>query len=181
MDSTRLAFVPVSREEIETLVAWLTTDTWPFHGRHRLDPDEVRRELSDDGYWRETHRTFWVVVDEAVRAGTVRLLDLDDHSPEASFRIRTPYRGRGIGTRMVQFAADHVFTQFPARLRLEGTTRVDNLAMRRAFRRAGWVAEGYLRRAWESADGSVHDALIYAVTRDDWSSGTVTPIPSPIE
>jgi RimJ/RimL family protein N-acetyltransferase len=181
MDPTRLAFVPVRREEIDTLVAWLTTDSWPFHGRSRLDPDEVRRELSDDDYWQDTHRTFWVVVDEAVRAGTVRLLDLADNSPEASFRIRTPYRGRGIGTRMIQFAADHVFGHFPEKVRLEGTTRVDNLAMRRAFRRAGWVAEAYYRRAWPSQDGLIHDAVGYAVIRDDWAGGTITPIPSPLE
>jgi RimJ/RimL family protein N-acetyltransferase len=181
MDPSRLQFVPVSRDQVETLVAWLTTDTWPFHGNSRLDPDETRASLNEADYWQERHRTFWVVVDEAVRAGTVRLLDLDDSSPEAAFRIRTPYRGRGIGTQMVRFAADHVFGQFHDKLRLEGTTRVDNVGMRTAFRRAGWVAEAYYRRAWPSADGAVHDAVAYAIIRDDWEGGTTTSIPCPID
>jgi RimJ/RimL family protein N-acetyltransferase len=53
--------------------------------------------------------------------------------------------------------------------------------MQRAFRRAGWVAEGYLRQAWPSQDGTVHDALLYAIVRDDWANGSFTPIPCPIE
>jgi RimJ/RimL family protein N-acetyltransferase len=65
--------------------------------------------------------------------------------------------------------------------RLEGQTRVDNQAMRRVFRRAGWVAEAFYRKAWPSEDGAIHDAVGYAILRDDWANGTVTPVLWPLE
>ena len=179
--SSRLAFVPIAPEEIGTLVAWLTTDIWPFHGRPRPTPEQVRAAAAEGAYWGEEHRAFWVIVDEASRVGMVRVEDVGDTSPTTDFRIRTPYRGRGIGTEMVRWAASYVFTTFPDKLRLEGNTRADNLAMRRTFRRCGWVAEGYYRQAWPSEGGTVHDAVGYAILRDDWASETVTPVPWPLE
>ena len=178
---SRLAFVPIAPEESETLVAWLTTDSWPFHGQTRPTPDQVRAAAAGDAYWGEEHRAFWVVLDEASRVGLVRVEDIGDHSPTTDFRIRTPYRGRGIGTEMVRWAAGFVFTTFPDKLRLEGTTRVDNHAMRRTFRRCGWAAEAYCRKAWPSEDGAIKDAVGYAILRDDWANGTVTPVPWPLE
>ncbi|WP_258024275.1 hypothetical protein [Streptomyces bambusae] len=46
--------------------------------------------------------------------------------------------------------------------------------MRRTFRRCGYVKEAHYRDAWPGADGTVHDAVGYAVLRRDWLSGTVT-------
>ena len=181
MDPARLQFVSVSPVDLETLVAWLTTDTWPFHGRPRPTPAQIREAAAGGAYWGGAHHAFWVILDEASRVGLVRIEDLPDTSPTTDFRLRTPYRGRGIGVAMVRWAAAHVFTTFPDKLRLEGYTRVDNLAMRRTFRRGGWVAEAYHRQAWPAADGTVHDAVGYAVLRDDWASGTVTPVPWPVE
>ena len=122
IDPARLAFVPVTEGDLETLVVWLTTDTWPFHGRTTMGADQVRAAAADGAYWGDEHRAFWVVVDEASRVGLVRLEYLKDTSPTTDFRIRTPYRGRGIGTAMVRWAADHLFTHYPDRLRLEGQT-----------------------------------------------------------
>jgi RimJ/RimL family protein N-acetyltransferase len=181
MDPARLEFVPVAAEDLETLVAWLTTDTWPFHGRTRPTAEQVQAAAAEGAYWGDENRTFWVIVDEASRVGLIRLEDLQDHSPTTDFRVRTPYRGRGIGTEMVRFAADHLFTAFPDKPRLEGQTRVDNLGMRRTFRRAGWIPEAFYRKAWPAEDGTVYDAVGYAILRDDWANGTTTPVPWPIE
>lgn len=180
VDPARLAFVPIEPTELGTLIAWLTTDRWPFHGRTRPTADQVRAAAAEGAYWGEEHRAFWVVLDEASRVGMIRIEDVPDHSPTTDFRIRTPYRGRGIGTEMVRWAAGYVFTTFD-KLRLEGNTRVDNFAMRRTFRRCGWIAEAYYRRAWPAEDGTVHDAVGYAILRDDWANGTVTPVPWPLE
>jgi RimJ/RimL family protein N-acetyltransferase len=181
MDPARLEFVPVSPDQLETLVAWLSTDTWPFHGQLRPTPERIRAAAAEGAYWGEEHQAFWVVLDEASRVGLVRLEYLGDSSPTTDFRIRTPYRGRGIGIQMVRWAADHLFTAFPDKLRLEGQTRVDNLPMRQTFRRCGWVAEAYYRQAWPTDEGTIHDAVGYAVLRDDWANGTTTPVPWPLE
>jgi len=59
--------------------------------------------------------------------------------------------------------------------RIEGTTRQDNRAMRRLFLRCGYAKEAHYRDAWPAQDGTIHDAVGYAILRRDWSAGTVTP------
>jgi RimJ/RimL family protein N-acetyltransferase len=41
----------------------------------------------------------------------------------------------------------YLFTEFPGIRRIEGTTRADNHAMRRTFRRCGYVKEAHWRQA----------------------------------
>jgi RimJ/RimL family protein N-acetyltransferase len=48
--------------------------------------------------------------------------------------------------------------------------------MRKVFARAGYVQEAVYRRAWPAADGEMLDGIGYAILRDDWKSGTVTPV-----
>jgi hypothetical protein len=62
--------------------------------------------------------------------------------------------------------------------RLEGTTRQDNVAMRRTFRAVGFVKEAHYRRGWPAPrrDGRLLDAVGYALLRTDWRDGTTTPV-----
>lgn len=62
------------------------------------------------------------------------------------------------------------------KIRIEGYTRADNLAMRKCFTKAGFVKEGYLRNAWENEDGSISDTVLYASIFDDWKDNITTPI-----
>jgi RimJ/RimL family protein N-acetyltransferase len=48
--------------------------------------------------------------------------------------------------------------------------------MRRVFRRSGYVKEGHYRDGWPDPDGTVHDAVGYAILRRDWLSGTTTAV-----
>jgi RimJ/RimL family protein N-acetyltransferase len=89
-------------------------------------------------------------------------------------RVRAADRGRGVGGRAPAWLTGHVFTAFPGATRIEATTRQDNSAMRRVFRRCGWVKEAHYRDAWPGSGGAVHDAVGYAILRRDWESGTVT-------
>ena len=125
--------------------------------------------------------TVWVTLDEAVRIGRIVIQDLEDLTAVASFRIRTAYRGRGIGLQIVRWAADNVFGDYPNVQRVEGQTRADNHAMQRAFRRAGWRAEAYYRRSWPDPTGTLHDSIGYAILRPDWETGTTTPVPWPFD
>lgn len=176
VDAGRLSFEPFVPEAADALVGWLCSETWPFHTSARPEPGEVRSQL-ENGDFTEDARVFWVLWDGMERVGLVRLEYLSEESPTADFRVREAYRGRGIGKRMVRWAAGYVFTTFPDKPRLEGQTREDNVAMRRVFERCGWVREAYYRRAWPAADGSLRGGVGYAILNDDWRSGRTTPIP----
>lgn len=60
--------------------------------------------------------------------------------------------------------------------RIEGHTRRDNLAMQHVLERCGYVREAHHRQAWPGSDGRVHDSFGYAILRQDWLSGDITPI-----
>jgi RimJ/RimL family protein N-acetyltransferase len=180
MDPARLQFIPESPDDTELLVSWLTTDTWPFHGSPTLTEEKVREMLADREDASKDLRV-WVTLDEAVRIGRIVIQDLEDLTAVANFRIRTPYRGRGIGLQMVRWAADRVFRDFPNVQRVEGQTRVDNYAMQRVFRRAGWQPEAYYRRSWPDPSGTFHDSIGYAILRPEWETGVKTPVPWPFD
>jgi RimJ/RimL family protein N-acetyltransferase len=42
--------------------------------------------------------------------------------------------------------------------------------------RCGYVREAHHWQAWPGSDGSVHDSFGYAILRQDWLSGDITPI-----
>ena len=67
-----------------------------------------------------------------------------------------------------------MFAGFPGIRRIEGTTRQDNWAMRRAFRTCGYVKEAHYRQAWPGRDGRIYDAVGYAILRSDWQAGAIT-------
>lgn len=68
---------------------------------------------------------------------------------------------------MVRWAAENLFTT-TSKHRLAGETRVDNVAMRRAFERCGWKQEAHYRQSWPTDDGGWTDSVSYAILRDDW-------------
>jgi RimJ/RimL family protein N-acetyltransferase len=77
-------------------------------------------------------------------------------------------RGSGIGRRaLAQFVA-MLFEQERAH-RVQLTTDVDNVAMRRVAEALGFGFEGTLRGFMPSKDGP-RDYRMYAITREDWSA-----------
>ncbi len=156
-------------------MTWLCAETWPFHGRPQLDPQAVRHGLTAGRYAGDDTETFWIA-DGGHRVGLLVLRELDDLTPTFDLRLRAAARGRGLGRAALAWLAEHLFATRD-KPRVEGTTRADNVAMRRAFRAAGWVKEGHHRRAWPDAVGVLHDAVTYAVLRTDWERGETTPVP----
>ncbi|WP_042366042.1 GNAT family N-acetyltransferase [Streptacidiphilus neutrinimicus] len=159
--------------EAEDLIGFLAGDTWPFHGAEVVDRETVRQRINEGCYDGEDARAFWITV-AGERAGLVRLMDLDDDTPLFDLRIRSRYRGRGLGGQALAWLTGYLFTEFPGVRRIEGTTRQDNAAMRRAFLRAGYAKEAHYRDAWPTSDGGVRDAVGYAILRRDWVSGSTT-------
>lgn len=164
-----MEFPQVARTDVAALLEFLTGEEWPFHVVSRIYPGDVRDRFSTGAY----DDSFWVV-DNGVRIGLIRLMDLNDGTPLFDLRISSPARGRGAGTAAVRWLTEHIFTNHDTN-RIEGTTREDNHAMRRVFDKAGYVKESHYRDAWPGQDG-LHDSVGYAILRRDWQNGTVTPV-----
>jgi hypothetical protein len=115
-------------------------------------------------------RTFRVLAD-GDPAGVIRLYDLDDGGPMFDLRLRTAYRGRGIGTDAVRWLTGYLFTELPEVHRIEATTRADNRPMRRVLGKCGYEREARYRQAWPVPGGPPQDSLGYAILRSDWAAG----------
>jgi RimJ/RimL family protein N-acetyltransferase len=72
-------------------------------------------------------------------------------------------RGRGVGREAVALFTEQLFEQGLARV--QASTAVSNLAMRRVLERLGWELEGVLRAYGPAEDGAREDYAMYAVTR----------------
>jgi RimJ/RimL family protein N-acetyltransferase len=163
----------------EVLATWLSSEQWPFHSSPKLEHEQVLKLLDDGDYFDgPNNATFWVML-EAERVGLIRLFDLEDigdGEPMFDLRIRSEFRGLGLGTQAVQWLTDHLFSNHEVLERISGTTRSDNLAMRRVFRRCSYVKEAHHRRSWLSADGQMFDTVAYGILREDWVRKTITPV-----
>ena len=158
------------------LVDFMTRNAFPFHVRPRLTAADVEHAIADGAYRDEDHDTYWVEHPDLGRIGVLRLEDLTDAAPLFDLRLDAPFRGRGLGVEVLRAATDHVFGTMPEVHRFEGQTREDNTAMRRTFRRCGWVQEAYYREAWPVRDGAPLASVAYSVLRRDWETGTTTPV-----
>lgn len=170
-----LEFIPFDDSQAERLAAFLAAHDWPFHSGGRPTVASALAWVQEGAFDNDSTRTFWIV-DDTVEVGIVRLDDLDDGTPLFDLRLAETARGRGIGTAAVRWLTDYLFAELPAENRIEATTRRDNVAMRVALRRCGYVKESHWRDSWPAADGSVHDGIGYGVLRSDWESGRSTPV-----
>ncbi|MFD1205942.1 MULTISPECIES: GNAT family N-acetyltransferase [Sporosarcina] len=164
-------------EEQEQLIHFLTTNTWPFHGNAHPERDLIEKTIEEGGYESDEVKTFWVQTDDEEIVGIVKIYDLQDEIPLFDLRIADRYRGFGYGPQALRLITEFVFGLPEEKIRLEGHTRQDNLAMRKTFERAGFVKEAHLRKAWFSPkENSYYDAVTYGMTREDFLAGTTTPV-----
>ena len=161
-------------DEIEDLVQFMLTNKWPFHSGGNLTEKQLTKTFQK-GWYSEGRETFWVEYNQA-KVGLLILHGIEDSIPIFDLRIQESIRGKGIGTRTLLWLKEYVFNLPEKKIRIEAYTRSDNLGMRKAFTKSGFVKEGYLRQAWENDDGTISDSLCYAVIRSDWEQGIVTPI-----
>ena len=75
-------------------------------------------------------------------------------------------RGRGFGTAALAQIVERLFAAEGAG-RVQASTALDNVAMRRALERAGFALEGTLRSFMPASAGR-EDYALYALTREDW-------------
>ena len=164
----------------DRLVTFLTSEEWPFHVNSRLSQDKVLGMIKEGTFNGSNHESFWILDESKKEIGFIRLFDLEDVDggyPLFDLRIRAEYRGRGLGKSAVQWLTPYLFEKHPKLERIVGTTRADNSAMRKVFRSSGYVKEGHYRRDWSSSNGACFDTVKYGILREDWASGTTTPVP----
>lgn len=161
------------RDDAALLVDFMTASEWPFHGGRTEVARAVAARVEAGHYDADGSRTFWIAR-AGHPVGLIRLFDLGDDTPMFDLRIAFDHRGQGLGRAALAWLTEYVFTEFPDVVRIEGTTRQDNVAMRRVFRACGYVKEAHYRSAWPDEHGQRRDAVGYAVIRTDWVNGTVT-------
>ena len=164
------------KDEIDTLVNFLTSDTWEFHGVPNPSPEKVRESYENKFYNGEDCKTFWITLDKDTKAGMIRIYDLQDVTPLFDIRILSKYKGLGLGTSTINWLTDYIFNNFSDIKRIEGNTRQDNYAMRCVFHKCGFVKEAHYRKEWEGRNGKLYDSIGYGITREDWIDGKVTPV-----
>ena len=165
--------------ESQLLAEFLSRQSWPFHVHSKVSAEEVLQSVSEGNYSGEANQTFWILANESEKVGLVRLMDMDDledGSPIFDIRLLEKYQGNGIGLKTVQWLTCYVFEGWPKLTRIEGTTRIDNISMRKVFERSGYVKEGHYRKSWPDENGVLKDTLRYAILRVDWSSGKITAV-----
>lgn len=175
--SLRLTLLDAAGVDREELVAFLTVNSFPFHVRVRPTRVQVLEAIDAGGWGDDATESLWIDDDERGRVGVVRLHDLVDTTAMIDLRLAESWRGHGLGAAALCAAADRVFRERSAVIRLEGQTREDNHAMRHTFQRGGWVQEAYYRDGWPVDGGAPMASVAYSVLRRDWANGTTTPVP----
>ncbi|WP_068985059.1 GNAT family N-acetyltransferase [Lysinibacillus xylanilyticus] len=159
-------------DEIENLVELLTQNKWIHHIDQILKEESIRKAYAE-GYYQNDRETHWII-DNEEKVGIIIIHDINA-IPLFDIRLDARYRGKGYGVKTLLWLQDYLFGE-RGKIRTEGYTRVDNIGMRKCFTKAGFVKEGYLRNAWENADGTVTDSILYGAIKDDWMLGRTTPI-----
>lgn len=161
-------------EDTEFLVDFLLSETWPFHAGfpHKADKEQMMLDHAQNTSEKEY---FWILNPDREKVGYFKLFDLDDIGdghPLFDLRIASAHRGKGIGETAVRWLSNYLFEKWPELNYIQGTTRHDNIAMRKVFLRCNYVKEGHIRKGWDNH----HDAILYGLLRDDWESGSITPV-----
>lgn len=166
-----------TNREQEQLIHFLTTNTWPYDDQTHPGREILEKAIEEGGYESDEVKTFWVENEAGEKVGIVKIYDLQEDIPLFDLRIANQSRGKGYGTKALRLVEAYVFALPEKKIRLEGHTRQDNVAMRKTFRRAGFVKEAHLRNAWFSPkENTYYDAVTYGITREDFLAGTTTPV-----
>ena len=139
---------------------------------HQLDtPEKIekfRPRFEATGRWDDHYLNCAVDVDGVV-VGEVQARHCPKSMPpgtaEMGLDLLPEYRGKGLGTKILGVLAAQLFAE--GYHRIAGSTDVTNIAMQRAFEKAGWRYEGTQRHLMPEGDDLPHDYRMYAITKFD--------------
>ena len=129
--------------------------------------ERFRKGFSASGQWSDHYQHLAIDLDGQL-IGDVQLRKCDFTRPQGAWdmgiEISPELQGKGLGTLALGLVAEYAFKN--GAHRVEGSTDEANLAMRRAFEKAGWKFEGVLKALFIE-DGVVHDYYSFAITKFD--------------
>ncbi|RYZ76226.1 MAG: N-acetyltransferase [Proteobacteria bacterium] len=161
------------------LLKFLTEEKWPFHVNSSLTEEKTRGFIEGGIFNGPNNEPYWILSADGSAVGLLRIEDLDDIGdgyPLFDLRIRSDARGQGVGKFALSWMAKYIFEKFPQQDKIAGTTRADNLAMRKVFKSCGFAKEAHYRNDWPTQGGQAVDGTMYSLLRADWESGRTTPV-----
>jgi RimJ/RimL family protein N-acetyltransferase len=122
------------------------------------------KAFKNSGQWVDEYFHLALVIDEKL-IGDLQLRHCDRTMPpgvlHVGIDISGEERGKGFGTQALNLASNWAFQN--GYHRIEGSTEVENIAMKRAFEKANWTFEGTLHNLFK-VDGIGRDYLSFAKT-----------------
>jgi UDP-2,4-diacetamido-2,4,6-trideoxy-beta-L-altropyranose hydrolase len=153
-----LSIRPAAAEDVELFWAWandLTVRCCSFN-REPIPYDShvtwFQQRLSAPGI------RMWVLELDQVPVGQIRYERKQPGVAEIGFSVDNRYRGRGLGTKILELTAERAFAELGVN-RIIGVVLLSNPASRRAFIKAGFVPVSPKRIAGQVCD-------IFALWRD---------------
>lgn len=165
---------PFTPSDFELVWAEETRDRGAFESAWAVDDERARERVSarieHSGSWRHERVLDLGVEVDGELAGDVQARRDLDYSPPGIFDLGIGLfrerRGQGIGTTALALITAFLFDEERAN-RVQLSTDVDNLAMRRAAEKAAFTLEGVMRGFWNVPDATPRDYALYARTRAD--------------
>lgn len=141
------------------------------------DRREARRRRLQRSGTRTAFELLLAIEVEGRLAGEVQARCPEDAAPPGVFELGIELydeadRGRGLGSEVVRVLSSHLFEHEGA-IRLQASTDVDNVAMRRSLEKCGFSFEGILRGFMPTMDGP-RDHAMYGMTIADRRTTTGT-------
>jgi len=174
MSENDLVISLLQENEHEALITLLTSELWNFHGT-KFCPEQRTRKLLQEGYFLSAEAETFLLRKNGEVCGMLRIFDLDDEIPMFDIRLSASFRGKNIGKAVMAWLKNYIFCEKGYR-KLEGNTRVDNLAMRKLFLQANFIKEGHGRKSWPDDDGNYYDSIAYGILREDYLENKITPV-----
>lgn len=158
----RVMLRPFRAEEFDRVLARYASE-----GAERT---EVRRRRLALSGTRTAWEILFAIEVEGRLAGEVQARCPDDAAPPGVFELGIELydvndRGRGLGSEVVRMLTTHLFERQDA-IRVQATTDVENVSMRRSLEKCGFTYEGVLRGFMPAADGP-RDYAMYGMTIED--------------
>ena len=169
---SRVTLRPFRDGDFDLLWAEETVDRGPFQAPVPTDEgfrERLRARVEVSGSW--TRNELMLAIESGGGlAGDVQARRDDDTMPPGLFEVGIGLfrgcRGRGLGTDALSLLTGYLFLQeFAHRVQL--STDVENVPMRRSAEKAGYAFEGVLRGYWPVPEGPARDYAMYARIRND--------------
>ncbi len=171
----RVYLRPAEREDLPAFVRWFadaeTTRYLSMRAPFSLAMEEQWFTAMLERQGKEAYHFVICLVADGRPIGTSGFHHLDLENGNASWGISIGEKGewnRGYGTEALQTMCDFGFGQLRLE-RIELDVFVPNRRAQRSYEKAGFTAEGVLRRA-HFADGQFHDVVRMALLREEWEA-----------